>query len=418
MRNSSAEVVMVLFRCTLFYKIKLQKTVFQSPLLCSTINRPFTCTNASSSPSSGSYNRADNLAKLYSKDWLSPNEVQEIFKALDPNSVPALLDHVSKRKDYKPNEAFYTLVITKLGQVRNFDAIDDLLTKFKTQKNCRLSDDFFYNVLKIYGNVGGRINRAIETLYDMPKCYNCWPSVKTFNFVLNLLVSTKQFDIVHEVYLGAGKLGIEIDACCLNILIKGLCECGHLDDAYYVLDEFPKQGCIPNVRTFSTIMHGLCENGKVDKAFGLIERMENEDIYPDTITYNTLISGLQKQGRVEEAIELLDRMRRKGCNPNSGSYQQVLYGLLRIEEFALAKDFMNRMISNGFRPSFVSYKMMILGLCDGKKLEDADWVLKHMVRHGFAPKMGMWRKILEKMFSGNGSFDTTNIGEIIDKMFS
>lgn len=192
------------------------------------------------------------LNRLNHKDWFAPNEVLKIIKALkDPSSVFTLLDRYTKRKDYKPNEALYALVINKLAQANMFDAIEDVMQRIKDRKHfCRLSDEFFYNVIKIYGNVAGRISKLIDTLFDMPR-YNCWPTVKTFNFVLNLLVSAKLFDVVHEVYVGAPKLGIEVDACCLNILIKGLCECGKLEAAFQVLDEFPKQRCKPNVRTFS-----------------------------------------------------------------------------------------------------------------------------------------------------------------------
>ncbi|KAA8526710.1 hypothetical protein F0562_009061 [Nyssa sinensis] len=278
-------------------------------------------------------------------NWLAPNEVLKIFQNLkDPNSAITVLDQLSKRKDYKPSEALYTTVINKLAVGKNFDGIEKVMRRIKLENHCRLSDDFFYNVIKIYGNVAGRINRAIETLFDMPN-YNCWPTVKTFNFVLNLLVSTKQFDIVHEVYKGASQLGVEIDACCLNIIIKGLCGCGNLDAAFYVLDEFPQQNCRPNVRTYTTLMHGLCKRGRVEEAFGLYERMEREEIEPDTITFNILISGLRKQGKVEEGVVLLDRMRLKGCDPNPGTYQEVLYGLLHTNKFIEAKDVMGRMIS-------------------------------------------------------------------------
>ncbi|WCJ32766.1 Pentatricopeptide repeat (PPR) superfamily protein [Euphorbia peplus] len=121
-------------------------------------------------------------------------------------------------------------------------------------------------------------------------------------------------------------LGVEIDACCLNILIKGLCENGNLNSLFYILDEFPKQRCKPNVITFLTLMHYLCVKGDVDEAFGLLEKMENEGINVDTITFNILISGLRKQGRVEEGMDLLVKMKGKGRVPNEASYQEILYG--------------------------------------------------------------------------------------------
>lgn len=290
--------------------------------------------------------------------------------------------------------------MSRLAEGRLFDDIEKVMLRIKAERNFRLSDEFFYHVIKIYGNVAGRIGKAVDTLFDMPN-YNCWPSVKTFNFVLNLLVSAKMFDVVHEVYVAAPKLGIEIDACCLNILVKGLCESGNVDAAFKVLDEFPQQRCKPNVRTFSTLLHALCENGELERASELFSKMENEGICPDTITFNILISGLRKQKRIEEAIELLGRMKLKGCYPNAGTYQEVLYGLLDSGKFIEARDCMHRMISDGMDPSFVSYKKLLAELCKKNLTEDVDWVLKQMVMQGFVPKMGMWKVILRCMLSGN-----------------
>ncbi|KAJ9128749.1 hypothetical protein P3X46_034510 [Hevea brasiliensis] len=352
--------------------------------------------------------------KLNHKDWLSPNEILSIFQNLkDPNSVISVWNQYSKRNDYKPNEVIYTLVINQLAQAKNFDAIEDIMQRIKLEKSCRLSNDFFYNVIKIYGHLAGRIKKAIETLLDMPKGYNCWPTVKTFNLVLNLLVSAKLFNVVHEIYVKAPVLGVEIDACCLNILIKGLCENGDLEAAFYVLDEFPKQRCRPNVRTFSTLMHYLCGKGEVNKAFGLLERMEIEGIDVDTISFNILISGLRKQGRIEEGMELLETMKLKGCEPNLGSYQEVLYGLLDVEKFKEAKEFMSMMICEGNSPSFVSYKKLIHGLCKEKLIRDVDWVLKQMVKQGFVPKMGMWRQVLGSIFSGTNASNCIRISQIV-----
>ena len=337
------------------------------------------------------------LKRLNHKDWLTPKEVLNIVDCLrNPASAITVLELYTNRKDYNPNEAFYISIVKKLAEARMFDAIENLMQRIKRERNCRLSDEFFYNVIKVYGNMAGRINRAIETLFDMPG-YDCWPSVKTFNFVLNLLVSARLFDVVLEVYTKASKLGVEIDACCLNILIKGLCGCGKLEAAYEVLDEFPKVRREPNVRTFSTLMHALCDKGKVEEAFGLLDRMERDGICPDTILFNILIAGLRKQGRVEEGKEILRRMQLEGCKPNASSYQEVLYGLLDAERFVEAKQLMNRMVLEGITPSFVSYKMIILGFCKMNLLGDVDWALKQMVLQGFVPKMGTWNQIVRSV---------------------
>ncbi|XP_077252309.1 uncharacterized protein LOC143891648 isoform X2 [Tasmannia lanceolata] len=357
----------------------------------------------------------DLLSRLDHKDWLAPNEVLKIFKSLkDPELVISVFKKVSKRMDFKPDEALYSVIIEKLACARKFDAVDDLLGRMKDE-NCKLSDEFFYRLIKIYGNVANNQERAIETLFKMPD-FHCWPTIKTFNFVLNMLVCTRQFDVIHEVYLSAPRLGVALDTCCFNILIKGLCQCDKLDAAFELLHEFPKQGCRPNVTTYSTLMHCLCKHDKVDEAFELFERMEKEGYHPDSITFNILISGLCKQGRVVEATELLDKMRLKGCSPNSGSYQAVLYGLLSCDRFVEAKDFMNRMVSDNFHPSFLSYKLLIDGLCTQNLLNDVDLVLKQMVRQGFVPRMGTWKKILEIMFIGKNDYYSINYENNIMKI--
>ncbi|KFK38815.1 hypothetical protein AALP_AA3G164000 [Arabis alpina] len=355
----------------------------------------------SSSSPSRSYSGDDKLVRLKHKDWLAPNEVLKIFDNVkDPRFLMSAYEHYSNRKDYQPTESLYTLLINKLGKAKMFDEIEEVMRIVKLEKRCRFSEEFLYNVMKIYGNLAGRINRAIEVLFCMSD-FGCWPSSKSFNFVLNLLVSAKLFDEIHNIFVSAPKLGVEIDACCLNILIKGLCESGNLEAAHQLLDEFPKQKSRPNVMTFSPLIRGFCNKGKFDEAFKLLERMEKERIEPDAITFNILISGLRKKGRVEEGINVLERMKLKGCEPNPGTYQEVLYGLLDKKRNLEAKEMMSKMISWGMRPSFLSYKKLVLGLCESKSVEEMDWVLRQMVDHGFVPKTGMWWKVLHCVVSKN-----------------
>ncbi|MQL90443.1 hypothetical protein Taro_023027, partial [Colocasia esculenta] len=354
------------------------------------------------------------LGRLDHKDWLAPNEVLKVFRGLKNSDL--VLDAYRKlasRKDYKPNEALYSLLIDKLVSAKKFGIIEGILERIKFEK-CRVSDDFFYKVIKIYGNVANHPEQAIKTLFKMPE-FHCWPKVRTFNFVLNMLVCSKQFDVIHDVYLHAPRLGVTLDTCCFNILIKGLCNCGKIDSAFLLLDEIPKQGCKPNVKTYSTLMYSLCKNHRVKEAFDLYERMEANGCYPDTVTFNILISGLCRQGKVAEGMEFLKKMKLKGCHPNSGTYQALLHGFLRSEQFVKAKELLDLMLSEGCCPSILSFKLLIEGFCQENLLSDAESVLKQMVHQGFVPRVGTWKKLLECLFSrieGCGSF--TNIFQCLE----
>lgn len=343
------------------------------------------------------------LKRLDHKDWLAPNEVLKVFQNLrDPELVMGAFTKTSTRMDYKPSEALYSLLIDRFAHAHKFDAIGVLLDRAKCEK-CQLSDEFFHRVIKIYGNLANQPELAINTLYRMPE-FQCWPKVKTFNYVLNLLVCSKQFKLIHEVFLSASRLGVLLDTCCFNILIKCLCQLDKLEAGFSLLHEISKQGLRPNVTTYSTLMHALCKHGQVKGAFELYEMMEREGCDPDAVTFNILISGLCEEGKIDEGMGLLKTMKLKGCYPNSATYQALLYGLLHVKRFVDAKNFMGAMISERRYPSFLSYKMTIEGLCSEKLVHDVDSVLRQMVSQGFVPRMGTWKKIIGCMLSKKDSY--------------
>ncbi|CAK8534875.1 unnamed protein product [Lathyrus sativus] len=352
----------------------------------------------SSSSSSQPPNNKDNiiLSRFHHKDWLTSKQATTLINSLTNPSTALTLFHLySSRKDYNPTQPFCISLITKLAQANQFSPIDTILKSLQPHQRHRFTEDFFFHLIKLYAHQAHRIDKALETLFMMPN-FGSWPSSKTFNFVLNLLVNNKLHDAVFNLYSSASKLGFQVDACCLNIMIKGLCKQGEMKAAFKVFDEFPKLGIQRNERTFCTLMHGLCEKGDVDEAFELLEIMKREKICVDVMVFNVLICGLRKKGRVGEAKEVLeDVMMRNGCFPNESSYQHVLYGLIDFKRFGEAKEVVEKMALKGFVPSFDSYKGLILGFCKEGLVEEVDWGVKGMVRMGFVPRMGMWRQIVK-----------------------
>ncbi|KAK7244022.1 hypothetical protein RIF29_38839 [Crotalaria pallida] len=382
-------------------------TTHLSIFLSLTLTHPF-----SSSPSDSAI-----LSRLHHKDWLTPKEATTLLNSLThPSSALTLFHLYSSRKDFNPTEPFITSLLTCLSRDPNLlhPFIPSLLHSLHLR---RFSEPFFLTLIKLYAHVLKRIDKSVETLYAMPRIFRCVPSTKTFNFVLNLLVSAKVYDVAHEVYAAAPRLGVEVDACCLNILLKGLCECGKLEAARKVFDEFTESGLERNARTFATLMDGLCEKGRVEEAVGLLEVMERDGVSGDTIVYNVLIKGLRKKGKVEEGMEMMERMMRNGCYPNGSSYQEVLYGLLDAERFDEAKGLMERMVlREGVRPSFVSYKVMIEGLCKRKLVGEVDWAVRQMMMQGFVPRMGTWRQVVKCVVSQETSSDRVSVEEILDNL--
>lgn len=368
-----------------------------------------------SSLSSPGNHRPEIPARLRHKDWLSPPEAHRVFASLaDPAALVPALDHYAARKDYKPTEPLFALVLSRLAHARLFRDTDAVFARATADRNlCRLSDAFFRQAIWALGGAIGRAERAVEILFDMPGKYGAWPSSETFASVLDLLVSARMFDAVCEVFVAAPRLGVEIDSRCLNVMVKGLCECGQLDNAVQVLDEFPQLNCEPDGATFMTLMRHFCARGRIYEAVGLFKRMDREGIEPDTAAFNVLIAGLGKRGRVDEGAALLEAMRLEGCEPDGESYHAVFSGLVAAGRFVKAKELVREAAAKGVIPSFSAYKRLIRGLCREDRMEDVDWVLEEMTRQGFVANLGVWTEILEIMFAGKSNHKCDSFEEII-----
>ncbi|KAE8704212.1 putative Anter-specific proline-rich protein APG [Hibiscus syriacus] len=163
-------------------------------------------------------------------------------------SVPPLIDELKSTElthiKYccevsKPTEPLFTLIINNLAYAQDFVSIENIMENLKREKACRLSGDFFQNVVKNMGTSEVESDGRSRPLFMTG--HETWPGVKTFNVVLSLLMNNKLFDVVHEVYVKAPDLGIENEAYTLDILVKGLCENGKLEFTFQLLDGFPKQ---------------------------------------------------------------------------------------------------------------------------------------------------------------------------------
>ncbi|KAL9327908.1 hypothetical protein ACSQ67_002911 [Phaseolus vulgaris] len=316
------------------------------------------------------------LARLKHKDWLTPKEATTLLTSLtDPSSTLSFFNLYTSRKDFDPTEPFCTTLVTKLAQAQHLNPLLTLHHTFTLPRPQRrhFSDNFFFHthqsLCTLLSSSGPRASHPPRNALP--------PSTRTFNFVLNLLVNTRLYCAAHDLFLHGPQLGVTLDACSLNILIKGLCAQGEFNAAFRVLEEFPGLGCEANALTYTTLMKGLCERGRMDEAFALLERMEGGSVDADAAVFNVLIGGLRKGGRVDEGWRVLEGMMGKGVRPNGGSYNEVLCGLVEGERFEEAKKVVERM--------------------------EVEWVVRDMVRNGLVPKMGMWGKIVQCAIEREGS---------------
>ncbi|XP_037495778.1 pentatricopeptide repeat-containing protein At3g07290, mitochondrial [Jatropha curcas] len=169
------------------------------------------------------------------------------------------------------------------------------------------------------------------------------------------------------------------------VLLKAVCDIGLIDKAISLLDEMVRNGCKPNVYTYTALIDGLCREGKIEEANGIFRRMLQDGLSPGIITYNALINGYCKEGRIVSAFEIIGLMERRNCKPNIRTYNELMEGLCRVNKSYKAMFLLKRIVDNGLSPNSVTYNILVDGLCREGQLDVAFKIFRSMEVFGFQP---------------------------------
>ncbi|KAI6683067.1 hypothetical protein NL676_028980 [Syzygium grande] len=166
--------------------------------------------------------------------------------------------------------------------------------------------------------------------------YNCKPSVKSCNVIMNILIEIGYFNKAHKVYLWMRDKGIASDVYTFTIRIKTFCQTGRPHAALRLLRNMTSQGCDRNAAVYCTVIgglyewnyrcEGLCRKSTLVEAVKLSESVTAEGLTPQVVMYNTLIGGLCKNSRAVEAESFLSKMVNCGLQPDDYRYNTIING--------------------------------------------------------------------------------------------
>lgn len=305
--------------------------------------------------------------------------VNLIKREKSPQRALEIFNKVSNQKGFNHNNSTYAVILNKLAQSKKFQAIDAVLHQM-TYETCKFNEGIFLNLMTHFSK-SSLHERVVEMFSAIQPIVREKPSLKAISTCLNLLVESKQVDLLRTFLLNTKKnLNLKPNTCIFNILVKHHCNNGNLESAFEVVKEMKKSeiSC-PNLITYSTLMNGLCESGRLQAALDLFEEMVSKNqILPDTLTYNILITGFCRGGKADRAKKILDFMRKNGCNPNIINYTTLMNGFCKEERLKEAKEIFDEMKSAGLKPDKVGYTTLITCLCRSGGIDEAIELLKEM----------------------------------------
>ncbi|KAI3738254.1 hypothetical protein L2E82_28277 [Cichorium intybus] len=189
----------------------------------------------------------------------------------------------------------------------------------------------------------------------------------------------KAVDVLVMVYASVGRQlkrnGLIRNVDTYEILVKGDCEEGCLEQVLDVFEEMKEAGVEPNAFIHSRYIRGLCSIGKTHQAFHLIKILRELNKPIDVFAYSCVIQGFVQESKLQDAEDvLLGEMKVREVVPDADCYGALIVGYYEEGESAKALDLCDEMESRGISSDYVCVRCMIRFLCGVGRLDKAlDW---------------------------------------------
>ncbi|CAM8979368.1 unnamed protein product [Rhodiola kirilowii] len=349
----------------------------------------------------------------------------------------------SKLGSYKSGDLTFYSLIDKYAALGDFESLETLIGRMRSERRV-FQEKSFIIIFKAYGRAH-LPDRAVELFHRMSEEFQCVPTVRSFNSVLNVLIIEGLFQHALEFHSYVVRTyNTPPNVLTYNLLLKALCKLGSIDQAIGLFREMPIRGCHPDAFTYATLMDGLCKKDRIEEAMSLLDEMQVEGCFPNSVTFNILISGLCKKGDLSRAAKFVDNMLLKGITPNEVTYNTLLHGLcmkgqgsrrvnllISMEERGhLANEHMyssllsglfkegrsedalriwKKMLENGCKPNIVLYSSLIDGLCLDGKPDEAREILAEMRNNGCEPNSFTYSSLMRGFFKAGYSFKAISL---------
>ncbi|XP_031372830.1 pentatricopeptide repeat-containing protein PNM1, mitochondrial [Punica granatum] len=195
-----------------------------------------------------------------------------------------------------------------------------------------------------------------------------------------------------EMYRG----GFEIGPMPYNAILDCVCKLCRKKDPFRMESEAEKilvdmdyYGVPRNVETFNVLIRNLCKIRKTEDAMKLFSRMGEWGCHPNEETYLLLTRSLYQAARVGEGDEMIDRMKSAGYSIDRKEYYGFLKILCGIERVDHAVSVFEKMKADGCEPGVKTYDLLMGKLCSHNRADKANVLFNEALRRGVpvTPKM-------------------------------
>jgi len=219
------------------------------------------------------------------------NHAMELYEEMDKNDITCTLTSFNMLIDALARASDMTRVARLFRDMCQKNVAPDLVT--------------YSTVIKGYC-VKGELEPAMQ-LFTLMRKRGIKPDGILFNSILDGCAHKQMRTLTEQVLADMEEEGVNPSNFTLSILVKLYGRCGDIDQAFDVVETYPKKYSFElNAQVYTCLMSACISNKQLPKALQVLEQMKMASCSPDGKTYQTLLNGCLKLDELEHAIKIVD----------------------------------------------------------------------------------------------------------------
>uniref|UniRef100_A0A7N0TMT4 Pentatricopeptide repeat-containing protein PNM1, mitochondrial n=1 Tax=Kalanchoe fedtschenkoi TaxID=63787 RepID=A0A7N0TMT4_KALFE len=326
-------------------------------------------------------------------------------------SALAFHSWVHSNPDFTPSAETHAAFVHYFGRRKDFKAVHDLLFLAKGQNDDAL---ILTAVVDRYARAG-RAAQLVSFFEKMEAEYGLPRTRSSLTVVVEKLCEHGFASYAEKMVKNLASEFFPDEKMC-DLLIKGWCKDGKLDEAKRLAGEMHRGGFDIGAMGYNSILECVCKLCRLNDPFSLpaeaekvLVVMDVASVPRDVETFNVLIDNLCKIRRTEDALGLFHRMGEWGCRANARTFLTLIKSLYQAARVGEGDEMIDRMKSAGYgdRLDKAAYYEFLKILCGIERIDHAMSVFAKMKEDGCEPGVKTYDLLMGKLVA-HGRVDKAN----------
>ncbi|CAN1839946.1 Pentatricopeptide repeat-containing protein PNM1, mitochondrial [Linum perenne] len=306
--------------------------------------------------------------------------------------------------DFKHTDETVSFFVDYFGRRKDFKATDELLADAKSVVGPRTFESILDRLVR-----AGRPKQVVELFEKIEADYGIKRDRESLTLVVRKLCEHGHSNYAEKMVKSLANEIFPDEVIC-DMLIKGWCVDGKLDEAKRLAGEMFRGGFELSVVSYNALLDCVCKLCRAKEPFRMqseIEKvlveMDVRGVPRDVETFNVLFTNMCKLRRTQDAMDLFHRMGEWGCYPNETSFLVLIKSLYQAARVGEGDEMIDRMKSAGFGDKLdtKAYYGFLKILCGIERIEHAMTVFEMMKADGCKPGLKTYELLMEKWCAHN-----------------